>query len=255
MSSNSPETRIDGPVAVIGDVHGQAEQLRSIIRKLERTPDIHHRWIVFIGDLVDRGPDSRGVIDLYCDLASQHDKVTWICGNHELAMAAALDLIATPPYLNWQTDWLQYYSAEPTFESYGVEFPDVRALREALPAKHESLLSDLPWSVEHPLFVFVHAGLDPVLPFDMQIQILRQPDYSLGQPPWLFSKTFIQGPVPRGCPVTIVQGHVPLTEVYFGPQIIGVDTTGGIDGELSCVLLPENIVLTSAAEPPPVSPD
>ncbi len=246
MSGKRLPTRIDGPVAVIGDVHGQYQELRRIIRQLEHTPDIHQRWIVFIGDLVDRGPDSRAVLDLYCDLAGQHDKVTWICGNHELAMAASLGLIRTPDYIDWEGSWLQAYSVEPTFDSYGVPRGDMAALKEALPSQHAELLSALPWRVEHPKYLFVHAGLDPDLPFDMQVQILRQPDYSLARPPWLFSKSFIRGPVPPGCPVTVVQGHVPLEEVYFGTQIIATDTTGGVTGDLSCVLLPENIVLTSA---------
>ncbi|MCH2201699.1 MAG: metallophosphoesterase [Fuerstiella sp.] len=250
MSIRQPPTRIDGPVAVIGDVHGQLSELRQIIHQLEHTPEIHRRWIVFIGDLVDRGPDSRGVLDLYCDLSKHHDRVTWICGNHELAMAASLGLIQTPDYVDWKNNWLQLYSAEPTFESYSVQFRDVAALRSALPEEHTALLSNLPWIVEHPQYLFVHAGLDPDLPFDMQIQILRKRDYSLAQPPWLFSRTFIQGPVPRECPVTVVQGHVPLQEVHFGNRIIGTDTTGGVSGDLSCVLLPENIVLTSADNAP-----
>ena len=83
----STPSRIDGPVAVIGDVHGQTDKLRRIIAQLAKLPDIHRRWIVFIGDLVDRGPDPAGTVKLYCDLAKQHDKVTWLCGNHELAMA------------------------------------------------------------------------------------------------------------------------------------------------------------------------
>ncbi|MCH2210837.1 MAG: metallophosphoesterase [Fuerstiella sp.] len=251
MSISHLPTSIDGPVAVIGDVHGQSVELRRIIHQLEHTPDIHSRWIVFVGDLVDRGPDTKGVLDLYCDLSKQHDKVTWICGNHELAMAASLELIQAPDYLDWETSWLRVYSAEPTFESYGVKFGDINKLRSAMPEEHIALLSNLPWRVEHPQYLFVHAGLDPDLPFDMQVQILRQPDYSLGQPPWLFSRTFIWGPVPQGCPVTVVQGHVPLQEVHFGDRIIGTDTTGGVSGDLSCVLLPENIVLTSGNFAPP----
>lgn len=246
MSGKTPPARINGSVAVIGDVHGQVQELRQIIRQLERTPDIQNRWIVFIGDLVDRGPDTKGVLDLYCDLCSQHDKVTWVCGNHELAMGASLGLIDTPEYIDWQANWLHAYSVGPTFQSYGVPNGDIDSLRYALPEDHAELLSNLPWSVEHPEYLFVHAGLDPDLPFDMQIQILRQPDHSLAQPSWLFSKTFIRGPVPQGCPVTVVQGHVPLKAVYFGEQIIGTDTTGGVAGDLSCVLLPEKVVLTSA---------
>ena len=59
--------RIDGPVAVIGDVHGQVDQLLTVLDKLRRTRDFERRWIVFIGDLVDRGPDSKGVLDIVCD--------------------------------------------------------------------------------------------------------------------------------------------------------------------------------------------
>ena len=92
----SVPTRIDGPVAVIGDVHGQTTQLREIIAQLAKLPDIHKRWIVFIGDLVDRGPDPAGTVQLFCDLVKQHEKVTWLCGNHELAMAGTLGLIDAP---------------------------------------------------------------------------------------------------------------------------------------------------------------
>ena len=89
----SVPTKIDGPVVVIGDVHGQTSKLQQIVKKLATVPDINQRWIVFIGDLVDRGPDSKGTIDAYCQLADQHDKVTWVCGNHELAMAGSIGLI------------------------------------------------------------------------------------------------------------------------------------------------------------------
>ena len=55
-------SRIQGPVAVIGDVHGQVEKLLTILDRLRELPDYEQRWIVFIGDLVDRGPDPRGAI-------------------------------------------------------------------------------------------------------------------------------------------------------------------------------------------------
>ena len=192
MSVKTTPTRIDGPVAVIGDVHGQVQELRQIIRQLECTPDVQNRWIVFIGDLVDRGPDTKGVLDLYCDLSRQHDKVTWVCGNHDLAMGASLGLIDTPEYIDWEASWLHEYSVAPTFQSYAVANGDMDGLRAALPEDHAALLSNLPWCVEHPKYLFVHAGLDPDLPFDMQVQILRQPDHSLAQPSWLFSKSFIR---------------------------------------------------------------
>ncbi|MCA9057092.1 MAG: metallophosphoesterase, partial [Planctomycetaceae bacterium] len=242
--------RIDGPLAVIGDVHGQTDKLRAIIRQLARLPDIHQRWIVFIGDLVDRGPDPAGTVQLYCDLTTQHDKVTWLCGNHELAMACSLGLIDTPDFVDFSERWLEHYDSHTTFQSYGVTHRDMDALKEALPAQHRQLLSDLPWGIEHRDYLFVHAGLDRNMPFETQVRILRERDYSLSHPPWLYSKEFIvQGP-PGDCPVTVVVGHVPLPRVYFGNGMIGTDTSGGTGGDLSCVLLPENIVLTSAETAP-----
>lgn len=244
----SVPARIDGPVAVIGDVHGQTDKLREIIRQLAQLPDIERRWIVFIGDLVDRGPDPRGTVQLYCDLVGQHDKVTWLCGNHELAMACSLGLIETPEFVDFSGRWLNHYDSHTTFESYGVRHRDLQGLRAALPAEHVRLLSDLPWGIEHSDYLFVHAGLDRHMPFETQVRILRERDYSLSHPPWLYSKEFIIAGPPADSPVVIVVGHVPVRQVYFGPGIIATDTSGGLSGELSCVLLPENIVLSSGPE-------
>ena len=248
---SSVPTRIDGPVAVIGDVHGQVDKLRRIIEKLATVPGIASRWIVFIGDLVDRGPDPKGAVDVYCELAAQHDKVTWVCGNHELAMAGSIGLIQVPDFVDWPGRWLPHYDSDKTFDSYGVPFGDLQALRESLPEQHARLMSDLPWSVEPAKYLFVHAGLDVNLPFNMQVNILRERDYSLAHPVWLYDKSFVRGSAPSDCPVTVVVGHVPLKGVRFGQGVIGTDTTGGVMGELSCVLLPENIVITSGDDPPP----
>ncbi len=244
----SVPTRIDGPVAVIGDVHGQTDKLREIIRQLASVPKINQRWIVFIGDLVDRGPDPAGTVQLYCDLAKQHGKVTWLCGNHELAMACSLGLIKTPDFVDFSGRWLDHYDSHTTFQSYGVKHRDMEGLRAALPEEHIRLLSDLPWGIEHSDYLFVHAGLDRNLPFETQVRILRERDYSLSHPPWLYSKDFILTGPPADSPVTVVMGHVPIPKVTFGNGLIATDTTGGVGGDLSCVLLPENIVLTSGAQ-------
>ena len=212
---SSVPTRIDGPVAVIGDVHGQSDKLRKVIQKLAAVPGIANRWIVFIGDLVDRGPDPKTAVDIYCELAEQHKKVTWVCGNHELAMAGSIGLIEVPDFVDWPGRWLPNYDAETTFDSYGVPFGDLKGLREALPEQHAALMSDLPWSVEHAQYLFVHAGLDVNLPFNMQVNILRERDYSLAHPAWLYDKSFVRGSAPSDCPVTVVVGHVPLRAVSY----------------------------------------
>lgn len=242
--------RIDGPVAVIGDVHGQTEKLEEIVAQLVTLPDIHQRWIVFIGDLVDRGPDPAGAIRLYCDLAEQYEKVTWLCGNHELAMAGSLGLFEKPDYVDFQSRWLKHYDSHTTFESYGVEHGDIEGLEAALPEEHRRLLADLPWCIEHHKYLFVHAGLDRNMPFDTQIRILRERDFTLSHPPWLYSKSFINAGPPPETPVTVVVGHVPVPAVTLSKGVMAIDTSGGLEGELSCVLLPENIVLQSGEDSP-----
>ncbi len=247
---SSVPQRIDGPVAVIGDVHGQTDKLRQIIGQLARLPDIHHRWVVFIGDLVDRGPDPAGVVRIYCDLASQHDRVTWLCGNHEFAMMGSLGMLPTPAYVDFASRWVPNYDTESTFRSWGAPYGDLDALREAIPPKQLQLMRDLPWCIEHPQFLFVHAGLDRNLPFETQLRILRQRDYSLTHPPWLYSKDFIHAGAPLDSPVPIVIGHVPMPRVQFSNGMICTDTGGGSSGELSCVLLPEGDVIQSQSLQP-----
>jgi serine/threonine protein phosphatase 1 len=237
-------------VAVIGDVHGQTDSLRRIIASLAKLPDIHRRWIVFIGDLVDRGPDPAGTVQFYLDLTKQHDRVTCVCGNHELAMAGSLKLFNAPSYVDFSKRWLNHYESHSTFGSYGVPHGDLDALAQALPPDHRNLLADLPWSIEHSEYLFVHAGLDANLPFETQIRILRERDFSLSHPPWLYSKEFIRVGPPAECPVTVVLGHTPVPEVQYTRQQIAIDTSGGF-GELSCVLLPENLVISSDDEGPP----
>ena len=81
-------TRINGPLAIVGDVHGQLDLFDRLLERLRRRTDWQQRWIVLIGDLVDRGPDSRGVIERVLELIASHGRTTAVCGNHDLAMAA-----------------------------------------------------------------------------------------------------------------------------------------------------------------------
>ncbi|WP_437202581.1 metallophosphoesterase [Planctomicrobium sp. SH664] len=248
------ERSISGPVAVIGDVHGQVEHLGRILEQLQALPDYQRRWIVFIGDLVDRGPDPKGALDIVTDLLVHHPRTTVVSGNHEMAMAAALGLLPTPAYSDWDQRWLDHYGSQSTFRSYGInEFGDLNALREQMPQSHQDLLADLPWSVEHPEYFFVHAGLDPNSPFSMQREILRTRDYTLNRPQWLCSKSLPFELPPSDCPATVVSGHVKVPQVMFGDRRLLIDTTGGDGGSLSCVLLPEMKILHSNPEFVPVA--
>ncbi|NOX53108.1 MAG: metallophosphoesterase [Planctomycetes bacterium] len=240
--------RIDGPVAVIGDLHGQVEQLVALLDRLHETPDFENRWLVFIGDFVDRGPDPKGGLDLVTELIRRRPNTTAVCGNHDLAMAAALGLVPTPDYSNWGERWLGHYDSQTTFDSYGASFGDFDELRARMPEQHRQFLATLPWCVEHPQLLFVHAGLDPNTPFDIQIRILREKDFTLNRPQWLCAKSLVRVDGPSDCPFTVVSGHVRVPQVEMRRRRILLDTTGGLGGPLSCVLWPEKQVITSDGE-------
>ncbi len=156
--------------------------------------------------------------------------------------------VPTPEYSNWSQRWLDHYDAESTFESYGVEFGNLSELADRVPAVHRDFLAGLPWCVEHPRFLFVHAGLDANAPFEVQMRILRQRDFTLNRPQWLCSKSIVDSDGPPDCPLTIVSGHVYVPQVEIRSKRILVDTTGGSGGDLSCLLLPEKKVIASGAD-------
>jgi serine/threonine protein phosphatase 1 len=238
-------TDIDGPLTVIGDVHGQADALAALLARLRARPDFAGRWLVFAGDFPDRGPDPRRALGLVLSLRRRHRKVAAVCGNHDFALAAALGLVPTPPACHWPDRYRRWYGAGSTFASYGVPDGDLPALRRAMPAAHRAFLAGLPWAVFHPHYLIVHAGLLPGRPFAEQMAALRRPDPSLNRPPWLCDPALARCPVPADCPVTVVSGHVRVPAVAFARRRVLVDTTGGLGGDLSAVLLPEGEVVTS----------
>ncbi len=230
---------------MVGDLHGQVEQLRAVLDALQRLPDYSDRWLVFIGDFLDRGPDPKGGLDLVLELFRTHPKTAAICGNHDFAACGALQLISTPSYTNWDERWVRHYDAASTFASYGVPVGDLAGLRLAMPEAHQKFLVSLPWCLEHPELLFVHAGLDPHTPFPTQLRVLRQKDFTLNRPTWLCSKSILRAKLPPDCPFTVVSGHVQVPRVEVVDGKVLVDTTGGLRGPLSCFLWPEWVVVNS----------
>ena len=251
-ATRSLATRIDGPVALIGDVHGQLDLLDRLVERLARRGDFRNRWVVFLGDLVDRGPDPRGVIERVLELMAAHPRTTMICGNHDLAMAGSLDLVPVPAEAEWAKRWRRGYQCETTFRSYGVEPGDFERLKRAVPEDHARLLAALPWVVEHPEVICVHAGLTPELPTATQLRILRERDFSLHRPPWLCRKDLGADVSPGDCRVPIASGHVARRQPHVDSNRILLDCTGGVGGELTGLLLPEKELITSHRDAHPV---
>ena len=291
---------IDGPLVVIGDLHGAAPLLDRLLRVLaERVPDLADRWVVFAGDFIDRyrprlGGNPRKTIDAVLALRDRHRRVAAVMGNHDLALLGATGLVPTPPEANGGLRYVATCDSWPTFASYGVsademEFDDLSSaatrllpyfdptdprfahgevpsglrglrddtlgrvaalvadLRERMPVRHRAFLAGLPWCVEHPRYLVVHAGLTDA-PYAEQLQALRARDFQHMRPPWLHHRSLAKVPPPADCPVSVVSGHrvVPRVEFLHGDRRVLVDTFGGEPGRpLSAVLLPERMVVTS----------
>ena len=221
------------------------DALQKIFDRLRCRDDFQRRWIVFIGDLVDRGPDPKGAINFVLETIREHPRTIALSGNHELAMSGALGVIETPEDNDWTGRWLDHYGSESTFASYGVPFGETEELAKQLPEEHQTLLANLPWAVDHPEFFFVHAGLDGNSPFEVQKRILAARDFSLNRPTWLCSKRLPFQDPPEDCHQIVVSGHAHVPQVVFARKRLLIDTTGCFEGSMSCILLPENQVIFS----------
>ncbi len=145
----------------IGDIHGCLEPLRNLLALIQPAPDDH---IVTLGDYVDRGPDSRGVIDLLIELEG-HCRLTAIFGNHDFALRE---------FLRGQVplEELHLMGGIPTLESYGLDPSDPQIDR--FPAAHLDFLDRTCDWLETDDHLFLHAYYFPHLPMDQHpFDVLR----------------------------------------------------------------------------------
>ena len=215
-------------VYAIGDVHGCLDRLQAlhdlIAEDLAARP-VAGAVLVHLGDYVDRGPDSAGVVALLAEGDPLANVPTVnLMGNHEHMTLAALAIGEADA-----TDlWLANGGAD-TLLSWGVPrsaHPKEWALY--LPKAHLVFLRDL--AVRHEVggYLFVHAGIRPGIPLERQ----RRHDLM-----WI-REPFLSFPEPFG-PV-VVHGHTPRPEPMVRPNRIGIDTGAVMGGVLTCVVLEED---------------
>ena len=143
-------------IYAIGDIHGLLDRLRSLLARCEHDAAGAPMRLVFVGDYIDRGPDSRGVIEHVMALQERlADSVVALMGNHEAMALATID--ETMPAGAWLTQ-----GGAATLLSYGV----VNA--RALPHAHVTWLRSLRMSYDDGRRLFVHAGVNPEKPLDAQ---------------------------------------------------------------------------------------
>jgi serine/threonine protein phosphatase 1 len=231
-SGISPIARfLDGRVGyAVGDVHGRSDLLADMIGLLETRSVDDARLagppiVVFLGDYVDRGHDSAGVIELLAAGRPRHCECRFLRGNHEQSLMAFLE----DPAAN--RGWLLQGGAE-TLISYGVQPPPfnggrevwleaARALRARMPAPHLRFLNNLERYVVLGDYAFVHAGVDASRPLE------DQTDEAL----YWSRDAFIASKRPFSH--RIVHGHTPVDEPFADGRRIAVDTGAYASGTLT----------------------
>lgn len=208
---------------VVGDVHGCLSELASLVESL---PLERGDTLVFLGDYVDRGPDSKGVIDYLAALRGRDEhKTVFLRGNHEDMMLSYMGLSGR------HGDAFLLNGGLATLASYGVGAPtaspgaaDRQRLLAALPPGHVEFLVRLdPWYFVDG-FLCVHAGINPGRAWDEQI----------GEELIWIRHEFIVNP--HTLPQTVLFGHTPMREVFFNlPYKIGLDTGLVYGNALSCL--------------------
>jgi serine/threonine protein phosphatase 1 len=213
----------DGPeqrLFAIGDIHGHHAELRGLLNQLEAAGMRPERdKIVFLGDYVDGGPDACQVISLLMDLARANPHWVFLLGNHEQMWLDAYDDEGKPTE---EFDLWFYQGGARTRESYRREQDGDARWQE-----HRAWVASLPLYHETDRFIFVHAGLRPPLPPEV-----NSPFDLL----WI-REEFIYSSHDWG--KIVVFGHTPVREPLVEFNKIGIDTMPRDSGKLTAVELTE----------------
>lgn len=214
---------------VIGDIHGRLDLLDRVIAAIHRDVEEHgpDALTVTLGDYIDRGPASRGVLDRLIENPF-HTQHIALKGNHE----GLLEAFLADPAVGMQ--WRGLGGIE-TLHSYGVRVGDImmgknyaeaaQQLRELLPATHVSFLQSLKTSYGHGKYFLCHAGVRPGVPLGRQ----REDDLL-----WIRDE-FLNSTMDFG--KIVVHGHTPVEQPDVRANRINIDTGAFATGRLTCVVL------------------
>lgn len=219
-------------VYAIGDIHGCTDLLNDLHRRIRSDAALHpdrEKIVVYLGDYIDRGPDSKGVIDCLIDRPLADFQSVHLLGNHEDFMMRFLADHSIGPL------WIAN-GGDATLISYGAASDSASVDRDRLPYLQRRLLDYMPqrhlrflrglrnYHIERD-YVFVHAGLRP----GMEIERQDANDLMWIRDEFLNSK--------RDHGHIVVHGHSINTNVEFRDNRIGVDTGAYSTGRLTCLVL------------------
>ena len=225
----------DTRIYAIGDIHGRADLLADTISRIDgdiRRRPVGHAVEVYLGDYIDRGPDSKSVLD---QLAVRMVRERAVClrGNHESLFEAFLNDPTAADH------WMQIGAVQ-TLASYGISARDIstktatelqRLLLAALPRTHALFLQCLRNSFCCGDFLFVHAGIRPNVPLEQQ---------NLHDLIWI-RNDFLQSEQQHG--KIIVHGHTPVPHPDIRHNRINIDTGAWRSGVLTCIAIDNSSIL------------
>jgi len=211
-----------GKIFVIGDIHGCLSKLNEMMAKLRI--DAEDDTLIFIGDYIDRGPDSKGVVDSILEIRQRLDHVICLQGNHEEMFLKYYREHEDEDLFIQNGGMLTLLSYGFTGREYGYDIN--------VPEDHLQFFSSLHPFYETDGHIFVHAGLRPGIPLERQVK-----EDML----WI-RQVFISSKHDFG--KTVIFGHTPLSYdmPYIRPNKIGIDTGLVYGGRLTCLELPGMII-------------
>jgi serine/threonine protein phosphatase 1 len=220
-------------VYAVGDIHGRADLLQALLRQIEddarSSADAKTKTLVFLGDYVDRGPDSADVVETLINRLPQNFETHFLKGNHEALLLGFL--YDASLLLHWLMN-----GGGATMASYGVDVEGLEGSRArpgtwreafaaAIPATHVRFCESLKLGVSIGDYHFVHAGVRPGIPLDAQTE---------ADLIWI-RKEFLDYPDPFG--KVVVHGHTPGNTPDVRANRIGIDTGAFFTGRLTALRL------------------
>lgn len=216
---------------VVGDVHGRLDLLEQLLGSIEA--DISKRpsektLLVFLGDLIDRGPNSAEVIERLRTYNAASVRTVFLLGNHEEVLLRVLDGDAA-----LITQWC-WFGGRECLKNYGLDSDAIvqlddeaalRAIRSVIPKEHVEFIGSFVDSCRFGDYLFVHAGIRPGVPIEEQ----AQSDLRWIREPFLMNDTD-HGPI-------VVHGHTISDEVQERPNRIGIDTGAYRTGVLTSLVI------------------
>ena len=210
---------------IIGDIHGCLTSLNALLEQVEDRAES----FIFLGDYIDRGPDSKQVIERILQFKAEHRQVITLMGNHEFMLLNYLKGYDDPVFLN--------VGGRQTLDSYDVPLNSVQTDAWLyIPESHQDFFNRLPLHWEDRHAIYVHAGLEPDIHLSLQSSQCCL---------WV-REDFIRCSYKFGKPV--VFGHTVFKKPLIQKNKIGIDTGAVYGQQLTALLLPEKEFISVPGE-------